>query len=422
MDNSASGVPNVEAVPEDISMDPDQPHNSQQQYQAHGIDEAHASFFQGDQQLDVDHAQQHPDPPSPPHRASRPDVAAEDLELGGQSDDQIHKLQLAAQMSQALQNVVGSATATEESPYGQQESNLESLRELQDEEPDTGMHSQDHDLPDAHGLSELTDSIQSSNHQDLQQTLQQIIPHPEPQQALEPQDTPLPPQAQHAYLRSPHPPVLAPATPVGGIQTQYTLGDMTPPRKRSKVSRACDECRRKKVKCDASSETGEEICSNCRRSNVRCMFSRVPQKRGPSKGYIKELADRINSIEGKLGGGQSVAEALAGELASRRNLGESYAASAQGEDIRKRTFSQISSSNFPTLAPSRQPGWPADPRPAPPQPSYSANGLALKPILPRESTGSTSSRAPGADGVYADVPPAQPSSVVHEIGDNVYHA
>jgi hypothetical protein len=66
--------------------------------------------------------------------------------------------------------------------------------------------------------------------------------------------------------------------------TQYQLPDTTPPRKRSKVSRACDECRRKKIKCDAQSEASEQPCSNCRRSNVQCLFSRVPQKRGPSKG------------------------------------------------------------------------------------------------------------------------------------------
>lgn len=421
MDNNPSGAPNVEAVAEDISMEPEQPQNSQQQYQSHSIDEAHTSFFQGDQQLDTSQAHEQPEAHSPLQRASRPDVAAEDLELGGQSDDQIHKLQLAAQMSQALQNVVGSTTETEESPYGPQESNLESLRELQDEEPETGIHSQVHD-PEAHGLPALTESMQSNSHQDLQQTLRQIIPHPDPQQETQPHDTTNPPQAQHAYMRSPHQPVLAPATSVGGIQTQYTLGDMTPPRKRSKVSRACDECRRKKVKCDASSETGEEICSNCRRSNVRCMFSRVPQKRGPSKGYIKELADRINSIEGKLGGGQSVAEALAGELVSRRHLGESYAASAQGEDPRKRTFSQISNNNFPVLAPSRPPGWVPETRPAPSQPSYSANGLALKPILPRESVNSNPSRMPTADGVVADAQPAQGSPTVNEIGDDVYHA
>ncbi|KAJ5727315.1 hypothetical protein N7493_005135 [Penicillium malachiteum] len=71
-------------------------------------------------------------------------------------------------------------------------------------------------------------------------------------------------------------------------------------RKRSKISRACDECRRKKVRCDASSETGLETCSNCRRLGVVCQFSRVPMKRGPSKGYIKELAERLHTLESQM--------------------------------------------------------------------------------------------------------------------------
>jgi hypothetical protein len=57
------------------------------------------------------------------------------------------------------------------------------------------------------------------------------------------------------------------------------------PRKRSKVSRACDECRRKKIRCDATGEAGDEQCSSCKRVQARCQFSRVPMKRGPSKGY-----------------------------------------------------------------------------------------------------------------------------------------
>jgi len=65
--------------------------------------------------------------------------------------------------------------------------------------------------------------------------------------------------------------------------SQYAVAE-TPPRKRSKVSRACDECRRKKVKCDAQMDTGEIPCSNCKRGGFECLFSRVPQKRGPSKG------------------------------------------------------------------------------------------------------------------------------------------
>ena len=88
-----------------------------------------------------------------------------------------------------------------------------------------------------------------------------------------------------------------------------SFGDPTP-RKRSKVSRACDECRRKKVnthlhsspvcatnapkiRCDATSESGVEQCSNCKRVGSRCQFSRVPMKRGPSKGYVVFMIDTL---------------------------------------------------------------------------------------------------------------------------------
>ena len=68
-------------------------------------------------------------------------------------------------------------------------------------------------------------------------------------------------------------------------QSPYMGGEpMSTPRKRSKVSRACDECRRKKIRCDATTEDENEPCSNCKRVGGRCVFTRVPMKRGPSKG------------------------------------------------------------------------------------------------------------------------------------------
>jgi hypothetical protein len=66
-------------------------------------------------------------------------------------------------------------------------------------------------------------------------------------------------------------------------------------RKRSKVSRACDECRRKKIRCDATTESGEEQCSSCKRVGTRCQFSRVPMKRGPSKGYVRDWSQRYST-------------------------------------------------------------------------------------------------------------------------------
>lgn len=69
------------------------------------------------------------------------------------------------------------------------------------------------------------------------------------------------------------------------------------PRKRSKVSRACDSCRRKKIRCDAEYSSilskVTKICTNCSKNNENCLFSRVPLKRGPSKGYIKDLEEKL---------------------------------------------------------------------------------------------------------------------------------
>ena len=119
------------------------------------------------------------------------------------------------------------------------------------------------------------------HHQHQQQHQQQ---HP-------PQHQPTPSYLQDTPTSGP----MAHVLPLGmspSMGPQYAMGDNVPPRKRSKVSRACDECRRKKIKCDSQSDTGETPCSSCARSNIRCLFSRVPQKRGPSKGYDTNLIKR----------------------------------------------------------------------------------------------------------------------------------
>lgn len=450
-----SDLPKAEAVPEDIVM---QDEHSQQQphppYQSPVIEHTHAAFFEGDRQLD-EQQQHQPDPPTPPQRASRPDVAAEDLQLGVNTehtehtdfaspadnidqpengDDQLHQLQLAARMSQALREVVGSSSNVEIQNYGpQQDAALQTLQHLESHTVEPELGEQEHELEQSlrqeeevpHDIPEVHDSIQPIIQQDLQQTIQQAMRSPEPRETQHAQNVPQPPATtqQTPFVRTPLHPVLAPAiSPSTSQVASYALADMTPARKRSKVSRACDECRRKKVKCDAASENGGEDCSNCRRSNVRCMFSRVPQKRGPSKGYIKELADRINSIEGKLG--TAAVDKLADVLASatRRESSESNGAIASGEDHRKRTWSQIStveSSEVP-----RQYAWqPPTTRPIiPQQTTYSANGMALKPILPREPVAPTPVISPNLDGLRHASQMVQPNPVPLGVGEKVFHA
>lgn len=78
------------------------------------------------------------------------------------------------------------------------------------------------------------------------------------------------------------------------------ISSKLPPRKRSKVSRACDECRRKKVKCDAmldpSSDTIIKKCTNCEKNKDSCLFTRVPLKRGPNKGFNKKHSSTSSTI------------------------------------------------------------------------------------------------------------------------------
>lgn len=84
-----------------------------------------------------------------------------------------------------------------------------------------------------------------------------------------------------------------------GDHTDSERKDM--PRKRSKVSRACDACRRKKVRCDAeflsTLQKVTKMCTNCLRTNDVCTFARVPLKRGPTKGYSRESGDRGDDSE-----------------------------------------------------------------------------------------------------------------------------
>lgn len=82
-----------------------------------------------------------------------------------------------------------------------------------------------------------------------------------------------------------HPPAhMQGSHPMGHTGGQYGTPDASmPPRKRSKVSRACDECRRKKIRCDAGDDN-KDHCSKCKSVGTRCQFSRIPMKRGPSKG------------------------------------------------------------------------------------------------------------------------------------------
>ncbi|KAL1916498.1 uncharacterized protein VTP21DRAFT_5689 [Calcarisporiella thermophila] len=64
---------------------------------------------------------------------------------------------------------------------------------------------------------------------------------------------------------------------------------------RSRSSRACDQCRRKKIRCNIKQNAS--VCSNCEQNNIECTFNDSTKKRGPPKGYIEALESRLRRME-----------------------------------------------------------------------------------------------------------------------------
>ncbi|CAG8688743.1 22108_t:CDS:2 [Gigaspora rosea] len=67
--------------------------------------------------------------------------------------------------------------------------------------------------------------------------------------------------------------------------------------KRQRVSKACDSCRRKKVKCGGA----PPVCSNCLAFNLTCTYNDTTKKRGPPKGYIEAIESRLYKMESLMG-------------------------------------------------------------------------------------------------------------------------
>ncbi|KIM80404.1 hypothetical protein PILCRDRAFT_789690 [Piloderma croceum F 1598] len=68
--------------------------------------------------------------------------------------------------------------------------------------------------------------------------------------------------------------------------------------KKRRVQRACDICRRKKSKWlgDGGQMPGNK-CSNCIAYNYECTYVEAAKKRGPPKGYVEGLENRLEKME-----------------------------------------------------------------------------------------------------------------------------
>ncbi|KAK4229799.1 hypothetical protein QBC38DRAFT_358387 [Podospora fimiseda] len=65
--------------------------------------------------------------------------------------------------------------------------------------------------------------------------------------------------------------------------------------KRRRIARACDMCRKKKIKCDGKLPS----CTHCINYKTDCVFTQVEKKRNPPKGakYIEGLENRLGRME-----------------------------------------------------------------------------------------------------------------------------
>ncbi|OAA67354.1 c6 zinc finger domain containing protein [Niveomyces insectorum RCEF 264] len=366
--------------------------------------------------------------------------------LGGRPLVSVEELQLAAQLSQGLAPMMREANARREEEEYQDVSTADDVgvQNLHDGGSGSGGGSGDGGADEEGGV----ESGYVGHDVAYQHPHEQQQPHDQQQQQQQQQ------QHQHQQEQDPN---LVQHTDVQGhvaydasqavihmpsslqmaqmAHQAYASVDHIPPRKRSKVSRACDACRRKKIKCDSVSETAQ--CTNCQRSHVQCLFSRVPQKRGPSKGYIKELADRINSIEGKLGNqspsaGADNLDLLAG---GRRDSAEAYPGYALNENA-KRPYTSISSET-PQSSPanSRHAAWASTPRAvhpfqSPPTGSaavtrtpYSAVSLAPVPQVDAEAPGAAAVARPPLTDMERLLPLTEPvDSQLHEWSDAVFNS
>ncbi|PYI21535.1 hypothetical protein BO99DRAFT_380051 [Aspergillus violaceofuscus CBS 115571] len=67
----------------------------------------------------------------------------------------------------------------------------------------------------------------------------------------------------------------------------------SPPRKRQKPGAACEECRRRKLRCDRR----QPQCGMCQASGVECLVITARSPRGPKRGYLKVLQARVATLE-----------------------------------------------------------------------------------------------------------------------------
>ncbi|KAH8120062.1 fungal-specific transcription factor domain-containing protein [Phellopilus nigrolimitatus] len=90
------------------------------------------------------------------------------------------------------------------------------------------------------------------------------------------------------------------STPSSSVDFSRTEHTDTSHMNKKRSSRACDQCRRTKSKCKKPADPNQP-CTNCVVAGLPCTFQGPSYKRGPPKGYIGAIEQRLHQVEAILG-------------------------------------------------------------------------------------------------------------------------
>jgi hypothetical protein len=76
--------------------------------------------------------------------------------------------------------------------------------------------------------------------------------------------------------------------PMPALMSEEKTATNTSTTSRQRPGSACEECRRRKLRCDRQPQ-----CGNCVEAGVVCTTTTVRPARGPKKGHLKALKGRI---------------------------------------------------------------------------------------------------------------------------------
>ncbi|KZV65400.1 hypothetical protein PENSPDRAFT_655777 [Peniophora sp. CONT] len=103
--------------------------------------------------------------------------------------------------------------------------------------------------------------------------------------------------------------------------------------KKRRIERACDTCRKKKIRCDGMQ--ANKKCSHCNAFKLKCTYVEAAKKRAPPKAYVESLEERLKSMEAllqKMSSSEAGPSGSSGQMDSTMNYGEGSSSSGRGRE------------------------------------------------------------------------------------------